>query len=74
MRTHIFNKPIKCFTEANVSTFIYVQICSDELSVTTGWAVLKFEDTFDMDMKLCKRVSKFKMLDSKARECLIIFN
>ena len=27
-------------------------------SLTTGWNVLKFLDMVDMDLKLCKRVSK----------------
>ena len=42
------------------------KLCLDEFSVTTGWVVLKFRDMVDMDMKLCKNVSKFKMSDYKA--------
>ena len=41
-------------------------MCPDKFSVTTGWTVLKFGDMVDMDVKLCNRVSKFKMLDSEA--------
>ena len=38
----------------------------DEFSVPTGWIVLNFDNMVNMDVKLCKRVSKFKMSDSKA--------
>ena len=38
----------------------------DEFSVTTKWIIPKFGDMVYMDVKLCKRVPKFKMSDSKA--------
>ena len=37
-----------------------------EFSITTRLIVLKFEDMVDMDVKLCNKVSKSKMLESKA--------
>ena len=46
--------------------FFLPKLCPDEFSVTTGRIVLKFGDMLDMDVKLCNRVSKFKMSDSKA--------
>ena len=46
--------------------FLSSQILSDGDSVTTGRIVLKFGDMVDMDVKLCNRVLKFKMSDSKA--------
>ena len=46
--------------------FFLSKFCSAEFSLTTGWVVLKFGDMVDMDVKLCNRVSKFKMIDSKA--------
>ena len=35
-----------------------------KFSVTTRQIVLKVEDMVNMDVKLCKKVSKFKMSDS----------
>ena len=46
--------------------FFPPKFCLDEFLVTTGQIVLKFGYIVDLDVKLCKRVSKFKMLDSKA--------
>ena len=46
--------------------FFPPKFCPQEFSVTTGRIVLKFWDMVDMDVKLCKRVSKSKMSDSKA--------
>ena len=46
--------------------FFPPKFCLDEFSVTTGRIVRKFWDMVDMDVKLCKKVSKFKILDSKA--------
>ena len=47
---------------------LFAQILSRRLdfSVTTGRIVLQFGDMVDMIVKLCERVSKFKMMDSKA--------
>ena len=42
--------------------FLSTKILSGWVSVTTGWNVLKFEDMVDMDVKLCKRVSKCQAL------------
>ena len=53
----------KCFCP--VSSYYYSLSWPDEFSVTTERIVLKFWDMVDMDVKLCKMVSKFKMLDSK---------
>ena len=55
--------------------FFPPKFCLDEFSVTTKRIVLKFGDMIDIDMKLCKRVSKFKMADPKvhpghAQTCL----
>ena len=38
----------------------------DEFSVITKCIISKFGDMVYMDVKLCKRVPKFKMSDSKA--------
>ena len=46
--------------------FFPSKFCSDEFSVAAGQIVLKFEDLVDMEVKLCNRVSKFKISDSKA--------
>ena len=45
--------------------FFPPKFCSDKFSVTTGRIVLKFGDMVNMDVKLCKRLSKFKMSGSK---------
>ena len=46
--------------------FFPLKFCRDEFLVTTRLIVLKFGDMIDMDMKFCKKISKFKMTDSKA--------
>ena len=46
--------------------FFPSKFCPEKFSVTTRQIVLKFWDMVDMDVKLCKRVSKFKMSVSKA--------
>ena len=45
--------------------FFPLKFCPDEFSVTTGLIVLKFGDMIEMYMMFCKKVSKFKMSDSK---------
>ena len=45
----------------SVPSSFCAQNCRDEFSVTIGRIVLKSGDIIDIDMKLCKRVSKFKM-------------
>ena len=46
--------------------FFPSKFCLNEFSVITEQIVLRFPDMVYMDVKLCNRVSKFKMLDSKA--------
>ena len=46
--------------------FIPPKFYQEELSVTFRQIVMKPGDMVDMDEKLCKKVSKFKMSDSKA--------
>ena len=46
--------------------FFPPKLYSDEYSVAAGRIVLKFEDLVDMEVKLCNRVSNFKISDSKA--------
>ena len=43
--------------------FFPPQFCPNEFSVTTGRIVVKFGDMVDMDVKMCKSFSKFKMSD-----------
>ena len=48
--------------------FLFAQILSERVTIGTGRIVLKFGDMVDMvdmDVKLCKRVSKFEMLGLK---------
>ena len=42
--------------------FLSTKILSGWVSVTTGWIVLKFGDMVEMDVNLCKRVSKCQAL------------
>ena len=48
------------------------KFCLDYFSLTTKRIVLKFGDIVDMDVNLCKRVSKFKILDSNISESIQI--
>ena len=39
-----------------LSLFFLPKCCLAEISVTTGWIVLKLGDMVDVDVKLCNRV------------------
>ena len=41
--------------------FFPPKFCSDKFIATPGQIILKFGNTVEKDVKLCKRVSKFKM-------------
>ena len=51
----------------------FVRTSSQCVTIGTGRIVLKFGDMVNMDVMLCKRVSKFKMLGLKRRDCADFF-